>query len=47
MNNKDKSLEKLNEIIFSAPKKYQKNFYLLRALVYEQNGEKEKSQKDM
>ncbi len=34
----DKALEKLNELIAYAPKKYSKHFFLIRGLVYEQQG---------
>jgi hypothetical protein len=35
MNDKERSLEKVNEIIGNAPKKYQKYFFLIRGLIYE------------
>lgn len=35
MNEFDKAREKVNEIMSMAPKKYQKNFFLIRGLIYE------------
>lgn len=37
MGNWQKSLEKLNDIINNAPRKYSKHFFLIRGLVYEIN----------
>jgi tetratricopeptide (TPR) repeat protein len=43
----DKAVQKLNEIICFAPKKYSKHFYLIRGVVFEELGQREKSKKDL
>ncbi len=42
----DKCLEKVNQIIGQAPGKYQRHFFLLRGLIYENTGRVDKAQKD-
>lgn len=42
----DKTLLKLNELIGHAPKKYSKQFHLLRGLIYETYGNQDKAEKD-
>ncbi len=46
--NFNEAKDKLNEILFSCPRKYQKYFYLLRALVFQELDPKsEKAKKDI
>lgn len=46
--NFNEAKDKLNEILFSCPRKYQKYFYLLRSLVFnELDNNSEKAKKDM
>ena len=43
---KDKSLQKVNELIRHTPKKYNREFYLIRGLLLETFNEKEAAIKD-
>ena len=46
MGETQRAIDKASEIINHAPNKYQKHFYLLRGLLYEESGAKEKAKKD-
>lgn len=41
-----KALEKVNELISTAPGKYQRHFFLIRGILLEERGDKEKAAKD-
>jgi hypothetical protein len=43
---KDKSLQKVNELIRHAPKKYNREFYLIRGLLLETFNDNEQAIKD-
>ena len=46
MKDTQNALKKASEIIQGAPGKYQRHFFLIRGLIYEGMGDREKAQKD-
>jgi tetratricopeptide (TPR) repeat protein len=47
LKNHQKAVDKINEIIREAPGKYQKHFFILRGLLYEEMGQSDKASKDL